>query len=335
MRDIIKGLLYGWILFILLFLSLVIYMTWMPSPGLEEDKEINSIEIVELRERLKVHVINLSKYKKGRNYIVDDNLTPARDYIAKQFSNIGLIANYHKYELYGDEYSNIIIDIPSNNKSSAILIVGAHYDSVENSPGANDNASGVAALIELGRYLSNVPLTNYKVRLVAFANEEPPYFQTEEMGSLVYAKSILGSEESVLGMISLETLGYYTNEKGSQKYPELFDLLYPDTGNFISFIGNFQSRELVASSISIFRKNSSVPSEGIASPAFVPGVGWSDHWSFWVSGQSAIMVTDTAPYRYKHYHESTDTADKLNYDQYAKVVFALFKVVEGLANDGV
>ena len=255
-------------------------MTWMPDPGPGANTGRSEIEVAELKERLKVHVTKLSKYDVGRNYGVDDYLTPARDYIANQFSSIGLTVEYQKYVLYRDEFSNIIVDIPSVNHSAVVLIVGAHYDSIENSPGANDNASGVAALIELARYLANNPPKNYKVRLIAFANEEPPYFQSEEMGSMVYAKSLFSTKEKVLGMISLETIGYYSNDKGSQKYPKLFELLYPDTGNFVSFIGNFQSRELVTASISLFRKNSSMPSEGVASPAFVPGVGWSDHWAF-------------------------------------------------------
>ena len=332
--NILKNVLYSVIFFILLILSLIIYMTWMPNPDYQGNSSESKLAISELSERLKNHVVNLSRNERGRNNIDEDTITPSRNYITKQFYNMGLIVNYNKYTSYGDEYSNIIVDIPSKNKSTEILIIGAHYDSVENSPGADDNASGVAALIELGRYLTAAPQTKYKIRLVAFANEEPPYFQTKEMGSLVYAKSIKSEKENILGMISLETLGYYTNEKGSQKYPPLINLLYPDTGNFVSFIGNIHSKELVTSAISKFRKKSNVPSEGIASPAFVPGIGWSDHWSFWMSDYKAIMITDTAPYRYKHYHKSTDTPDKLNYEQYAQVVFGIFKVVEDLANEG-
>ncbi len=334
MKYFVKSLIYSLIFLFLAVMALIIYMTWMPEPELELNEKKVESETADLRERLKVHVANLAKPGVGRNYINKDNLTPTRDYIVEQFSGIGLAARYHSYELYGDKFSNVIVDIPTSSKLQGVLIIGAHYDSVENSPGANDNASGVAALIEMGRYLYNRPPTNYRVRLIAFANEEPPYFQTEEMGSLVYAKSVSGTNEKILGMISLESIGYYTNEEGSQKYPKLFHLLYPDTGNFISFIGNFESRGLLTSSLSLFRKNSSIPSEGIASPAFVPGIGWSDHWSFWVSGHKAIMITDTAPYRYAHYHRSTDTPDKLNYEQYAKVVYGLFKMVEGLANEG-
>ena len=334
MREILKVMAYGLILFLLAVMVLIVYMTWMPSPDLEISEKKAKAEMVGLKERLRTHVVNLSRSSVGRNYINEDTLTPARDYIVRQFSDVGFVPSKHTYKLDGDEYSNIIVDIPSITGSSAVLIVGAHYDSVENSPGANDNASGVAALIEIGRYLSSNSPANNNIRLIAFANEEPPFFLTEEMGSLVYARSISNANENILGMISLETIGYYTEETDSQIYPGLFKHFYPSTGNFISFVGNFKSRKLLTSSVSLFRKNSSFPSEGIVSPAFVPGVGWSDHWSFWVTGHNAIMVTDTAPYRYEHYHQKTDTADKLNYEQYSKVVYGLYKVIEGLAKEG-
>lgn len=315
-------------------LILVAYMTWMPAPDFDKDRKSPDLEIIELKKNLKSHVASLSKYEAGRNFIDEDNLTPARDYIATQFTEIGLTVEYQNYVIYGDNFSNIIVDIASGSRSTPVLIIGAHYDTIEKSPGANDNASGVAALIELGRYLTRNPPENYQVRLIAFANEEPPYFQSEEMGSMVYAKSLSFRNENVLGMISLESIGYYSDERGSQKYPELFELLYSDTGNFVSFIGNLQSRELVTASISLFRKNSGVPSEGVASPAFIPGISWSDHWAFWKYGYKAIMVTDTALYRYEPYHKSTDTPDKLNYDIYAEVVYGLFQVVSGLAREG-
>jgi hypothetical protein len=326
----LKFIFYSFVLATLSLLALLSYMTWMPTPDFEGDEKEIEIESSELEVRLQEHVVRLSKSTVGRNIISADNLTPARNYIARQFTNMGFNPRYQSYEIEGDEYSNIIVDIPSSVEGAPVLIVGAHYDSVENSPGANDNASGVAALIEIGRYFSiHQPLHNH-LRLIAFANEEPPFFQTEEMGSLLYAKTLSSKDEMVLGMISLETIGFYTDEKGSQKYPRLFNLLYSDQGNFLSFVGNFQSRNLLTSSIALFRKQSNVPSEGVVSPAFVPGVGWSDHWSFWKTGQNAIMVTDTAPYRYRHYHKTTDTPDKLNYNQYAKVVFGLYKVIEGL-----
>ena len=324
------------ILLILLFGGIIVasfvgYMIWMPSADVEINENELEHEFTELENRLRAHVVRLSESSVGRNFIDEDYLTPAKNYISDQFRGFGYKPSFQSYNVYGDKYSNIVIDVAAKDIKAPVLIVGAHYDSVEGCPGANDNASGVAALIEIGRYFSKVSLSDYRLRLVAFANEEPYFFQTDEMGSLVYARSLPDTEE-IFGMISLETIGYYTNEKGSQRYPKLFDKMYPDTGNFISFIGNLQSRKLVSSSISLFRQHSAVPSEGVAAPAIVPGVAWSDHWSFWMQGHNAIMVTDTAPYRYEHYHKNTDTPDKLNYPQYAKVVYGLIKMVEGLVD---
>lgn len=330
MLATLKIILYSFVLVVIIIAALFSYMTWMPTPAFEGDEKEIEFESNKLEERLRVHVTRLSESGVGRNIISEDKLTPAKNYIANQFASIGFHPQYQSFNIDGDEYSNIIIDIPSSVKGAPVLIVGAHYDSVENSPGANDNASGVAALIEMGRYFSiNQPAHNH-LRLIAFANEEPPFFQTNEMGSMIYAKSLSARDETILGMISLETIGYYSDAKGSQKYPGLFDMFYSDQGNFLSFVGNFQSRNLLTSSIALFRRHSNMPSEGVVSPAFVPGVGWSDHWSFWKTGVNAIMVTDTAPYRYRHYHESSDTPDKLNYGHYAKVVFGLYKVIEGL-----
>ena len=309
-------------------------MMWMPDPVYSLGQNESRKEIELLGSELRKHVSVLSENSTGRNNINEDNITPAKDYITRKMESFGLAPTFQSYELYGDIYTNVIVDIAGISNSNEVLVIGAHYDSVEGSPGANDNASGVGALIEIARYISENP-TYHGVRFIAFANEEPPYFQTEEMGSLVYARSLPESSDKVIGMISIETIGYYTNVPNSQKYPKLIDLFYPSTGDYIAFIGNLGSRTLVSESIELFRKNSDVPSEGIASPAFVPGVSWSDHWSFWMGGYDAIMVTDTAPFRYEHYHKATDTPDKLNYEQYSKVVHGLMKTVEGLANNGV
>jgi hypothetical protein len=168
------------------------------------------------------------------------------------------------------------------------------------------------------------------LRFVLFANEEPPFFQTDSMGSVVYAKSCREKNENITAMLSLETIGYFTNEPKSQKYPFPFNLFYPSTGNFIGFVSNIKSRKLLREVISEFRKNSSFPSEGAAVPEIVPGIGWSDHWAFWQEGYPAIMVTDTAPFRYPYYHEAEDTTDKIDYESLTVVVSGLEKVIEHL-----
>ncbi len=165
-----------------------------------------------------------------------------------------------------------------------------------------------------------------------FVNEEPPYFQSAQMGSWVYAKACHDRDENVVAMISLETIGYYSDAPNSQHYPFPFGLLYPSTADFIAFVGNTASRALVRETVASFRRHAQFPSEGAAVPGWITGVGWSDHWAFWQEGYPALMVTDTAPFRYPHYHDSTDTPDKLDYERFARVVDGLAGVVGDLAD---
>lgn len=226
---------------------------------------------------------------------------------------------------------NLEVTIASKAASKGrrdIVVVGAHYDSVFGSPGANDNATGAAAILELSRMLRGMALPpQTELRLVLFANEEPPYFKTKQMGSLVHARAMNARKEHVVAMISLETLGFYSDEKGSQRFPAPLGDFYPDTGNFIGFVADIGSRELVQRVITIFRKHASFPSEGVAAPAEIPGIDWSDHWSYRQIGAQALMVTDTAPYRYPHYHTAQDTADKVDYARLARVVSGLEKTL--------
>ena len=208
----------------------------------------------------------------------------------------------------------------------------AHYDSAPGTPGANDNGSAVASLLTLARRFAGQPQPR-TLRFVFFVNEEPPFFQTAAMGSWVYAKECRRRHDRIVGMWSLETMGYYSDAKGSQHYPFPFSLFYPDTGNFIGFVANSQSGELLKRTIGGFRKHAQFPSEGVAAPDVVPGLGWSDHWSFWQEGYPAVMITDTALFRYPHYHEATDTPDRLDYDRLGRVVDGLTAVVRDLAAD--
>jgi len=206
------------------------------------------------------------------------------------------------------------------------VVVGAHYDTVPGSPGADDNASGVAVLIELARM-------GLPARFVAFANEEMPYFQTNEMGSLAWAARAQRSGEKITAMIALEMLGHYRNVAGTQTYPPPLGFFYPDRADFIAFVGDMGSRRLVHRALAAFRQHARFPSEGVAAPAGVPGVTWSDHWSFRRHGYPAIMVTDTAFYRYAHYHLPSDTPEKLDYMRMARVTLGLAAVIKELANE--
>ena len=188
----------------------------------------------------------------------------------------------------------------------------------------------MAALLALARRFAKCK-PDRTLRFVAFVNEEPPYFQTAKMGSGVYARRCGQRREKIVAMLSLETIGYYSDARGSQKYPPPLGLLYPSTGNFIAFVGNVKSRDLVRRMVGTFRQHEKFPSEGAALPAATPGVGFSDQWSFWQEGYPAAMVTDTAMFRYPYYHEAEDTIDKVDFDRTARVVRGLEKVIGVLA----
>jgi len=207
------------------------------------------------------------------------------------------------------------------------VIVGAHYDSREGTPGADDNASGAAAALALARAFVNVKPSR-TLRFVFFTNEE--YFREDLMGSLVYAKLCRALNENIVAMVSLETIGYFSDVANSQKYPFPINLFYPSTGDFVGFVGNVASRSLVRTAIGSFRTVATVPSQGVAAPEFIDGVGWSDQWSFWRLGYPGIMITDTAPFRNPNYHRPTDTPDTLDYGRLARVVAGLESVVADL-----
>ncbi len=212
------------------------------------------------------------------------------------------------------------------------MVVGAHYDTVPGCPGANDNGSGVVATLALADAMAGTKAAR-TLRFVLFVNEEPPHFQTDLMGSRVYARRCRERSENIAGMISLETIGYFRDEPKSQHFPVPgLGLFYPTQGNFIAFVGNFGSRGWVRATVGSFRRHAAFPCEGAALPGFVPGVGWSDHWAFYQEGYPALMVTDTAPFRYPHYHEPTDTPDRVDTERMARIVQAMERVVLDLAN---
>ncbi len=208
------------------------------------------------------------------------------------------------------------------------LVVGAHYDSAFTAPGANDNGSGTAALLELARLLADLRgRANVRIRLAFFANEEPPFFKTDRMGSLVYALALVEKGQKPDAMFSLETMGFYRDEHGSQHYPFPLAQLYPDTGNFVAFVGTVSARPLVRRAMGAFRAVARFPSVGGTAPAFVQGIDWSDHWAFGEIGVPALMITDTAPFRYPHYHTPEDTPDKIDYGRLARVTAGLARML--------
>jgi Zn-dependent M28 family amino/carboxypeptidase len=224
-----------------------------------------------------------------------------------------------------------VVEWPGTSSPNEIIVVGAHYDTAEGAPGADDNASGVAGLLEVTRHLAAAPAQARTIRAVFFAAEEPPFFGTERMGSAAYAREAAERGDRIEAMLSFETIGYYDTLPGSQRYPPPFSFFYPDRGDFVGFVSSVGSGRLVRRALASFRRAAAFPSEGAAAPAWVSGVGWSDHMAFWKHRYQAIMITDTAPFRNFYYHTPHDTADKLDFDRMARVVRGVIAVVEDLA----
>ncbi|MBI5752820.1 MAG: M28 family peptidase [Hydrogenophilales bacterium] len=276
------------------------------------------------------HVQMLAGEIGERNVYRPAALDAAARYIEAEFAGIGYSVKRQTYVAQGVESANLEIVLPGQRWPDESIVVGAHYDTVEGSPGADDNASAVAALIEIARLLhGHAP--GRTLKLVAFVNEEPPFFFFGEMGSRVYARAARSRQENIRLMISLEMLGYYRDEAGSQAYPPLFRYFHPDCGNFIAFVSNFRSRRVMRRAARAFRDHSDFPLESTAAFGWIPGVAWSDHLSFWREGYRAFMCTDTAFFRNPYYHSAQDTPEKLDYPRLAVLTDALAKMCGTLA----
>ena len=284
-----------------------------------------------LAQELHSHVQMLAEQIGERNVFHHDRLVMAADYIRATLAGAGYEVRLQPYEVAGKICENIEAEVRGGKRPDDIIVIGAHYDSVQGSPGANDNASGVAATLALARAFAEATPAR-TLRFVLFANEEPPLFQTEHMGSRVYAKRSRERGEKIVLMLSLETIGYYSDEPGSQHLLFPLNLIYPSTGNFIAFVSNVENGFLVRQLVGSFRQQAQFPSEGGALWDLIPGVGWSDHWAFWKEGYPAVMVTDTAPFRYPAYHSPADRPELVQYERMARVVSGLRAVIVEMAN---
>lgn len=271
--------------------------------------------------RLHQDIDRLALHIGERNLYNNTKLLEAATFVEQSFQEAGYKPWRQEYEARGMDFMNIEAEIVGKDFPQKIIIVGAHYDTARGSPGANDNASGVAALLALAREFAYKRISR-TLRFVAFTNEEHPFIRTMKMGSRVYARRCREKNEDIEGMFSLETIGYCSTEKGSQKL-SFFGLLYPKEGNFIALIANRFSKNLLKSVVHSFRRHATIDCAAITLPTNFPGAWSSDHWSFWKEHYPALMVTDTAPLRYPFYHKPEDTPDKLQYD-------FLYKVIEGL-----
>jgi Zn-dependent M28 family amino/carboxypeptidase len=287
----------------------------------------------ELADRLRGHVGALAGSIGERNVWRPQALHAAADYVRCAFAQAGCNVGSQRYEVEGVPCENLEVVLPGVSCPAEIILAGAHYDTVPGSPGADDNASGVAALIEIARAL--VPLALHRtVKLVAFVNEESPFFYTRRMGSSVYARAARRRGDDIRVMLSLEMLGCYSDAPQSQAYPPLLRWFYPDRGNFLALVSNLRSRRALQEVVHAFRSCSDFPVQHLASPAFVPGVAWSDQVSFWHAGYRAVMATDTAFYRYAHYHAASDTPEKIAYAPMARVVDGLAGAIATLSRAG-
>lgn len=315
--------------FVLVVAGFVLYMTAMPGSSFSGALSPLSAEESQIKANLNQHVTYIAGTIGERNLIAFGPLQKTAQYIEDGLSKLGYEVKSQEYVVQMRKVRNLMVEVPGGARASEIVVIGAHYDTVYDCPGADDNTSGMAALLELARLLKGSHPAR-TVRFVAFVNEEPPWFQTDNMGSWVYAREAHRKKENIVAAVSLETVGMYSDVEGSQQYPEGFKSLYPSKGNFIAFIGDLGSHALVRDAVRSFRANSQIPSEGSAVPAWIAGVGWSDHWSFWQEGYPGIMVTDTAPFRNPNYHRPTDKPETLDYERMARVVHGLVGVVTDL-----
>jgi hypothetical protein len=320
---------------VLLLVAVGLFIAWeqmIHMPGESYQGELSPLEApqVQLRGSLETDVTHLATTIGERNLAHYPELLQAADYVEQRFQEFGFDVHRQTFQVNGMDCHNLEVEIAGAEKPKEIVVVGAHYDTAPGTPGANDNASGVAALLAIaGRLRRAAP--SRTLRFVAFTNEEPPYFQTPDMGSWVYARRCSQLSENLVAVISLETIGYYRDEPGSQVYPPPFSAFYPSEGDFIAVVGNVGSRPLVREVVDSFRRHAKFPSEGGAVPGEIIGIGWSDHWSFWQEGYQGVMITDTAPFRYPYYHHPQDLPDKLDFDRMTRVVDGLVPVVAELA----
>jgi Peptidase family M28 len=304
---------------IALFLFLISAF-WITQPLFSTSQSSSNISVNPYKLQTHVEKISNEFYPRNCNSIV--NLNKTADYIKTEFEKSGGKVSVQTFQAKGNDYQNIIVIF--GDEASERIVIGGHYDSAFETHGADDNASGVAGLIELA-YLLGQNKPTKQVELVAYTLEEPPFFATEQMGSYIHAKSLKDNDVKVSLMISLEMIGYFSDEPNSQKFPLSFlSLFYPNRGNFAVIVGNFTN---ISTTRNLkFEMNGDVPVYSANVPTFVNGVDFSDHRNYWNFGYDAVMITDTAFYRNFAYHAKDDTAEKLDYAKMAKIVEALINL---------
>jgi hypothetical protein len=274
---------------------------------------------------IKTHLIAITKTGQFRTFRNIEQLNRTANYIKTVFAQYTNDVSFQEYTVDGKIYKNVICSFgPENSKR---IIIGAHYDVCDNQEGADDNASGVVGLLELARLLKGQKLKN-RIDLVAFSLEEPPYFRTENMGSYIHAKSLIDNKTEVLGMISLEMIAYFRDEKKSQSYPiNILSLFYGSRGNYITLVKKFKAGSFTRKFCRKFKSLHLVKTKKFSAPPVLPGIDFSDHLNYWNFGFSALMITDTSFFRNKNYHQETDTMETLDLNRMGKVIDAVFKTL--------
>ncbi|MBL8566333.1 MAG: M28 family peptidase [Hyphomicrobiaceae bacterium] len=284
-----------------------------------------------LADRLRAHVTAIAS--EPHNLAHPEAMDRAADYIVRMLREMGHAPEVQSFDVEGATARNVFVTIDASRGRPVrrSLVVGAHYDSFGEAPGANDNGTGAAAVIELARRLARLETADARLILVLFANEEPPYFRTPHMGSVHFARLLSERKEPVRAMLSLETIGFFSDDPGSQQYPKPLASIFPSTANFVAFVAMPGSRDLLHRALASFRETTAFPTIGGVAPDLIPGIGWSDHWAFAREGFEALMVTDTALFRYPHYHRPTDTPDKVDYAKLSRITLGIEHVVRALA----
>jgi Zn-dependent M28 family amino/carboxypeptidase len=282
--------------------------------------------------KLHRHVKQLTVEIGSRSIYEAAKLEAAKKYIVYCLKAFGYVPTLQTYTYNKKQYSNVIASIKGAKLPDESVVIGAHYDTVYGTPGADDNASAVAVLLEIARALKDFS-PDRTLKLIFFVVEEPPIFKSEQMGSYIYAREAKARNENITSMICLEMLGYYTNEKDGQTYPfPIMSRVYPSTPNFIAIVGNLNSTSLVGKVRNSLGVGSRIPVETLSALSLVPGVDFSDHQSFWKMGYAAVMITDTAYYRNPNYHSDTDTIDTLDFDKMSDLLKGLIQAAKDLTD---
>lgn len=309
-------------------LLLVVAWFWLTQPLLSRAQP-SAVRTVDSA-RLEAHVRKLAVDLSPRDITHLENLDRAAAYIAGELTQAGGSVTEQGYRVENRSFRNVIARFGPDTPER--IVVGAHYDACGPLPGADDNASGVAGLIELARLLGAQP-PSLRIDLVAFSTEEPPYYGTTGMGSSVHAQSLRKENVSVRAMLSLEMIGYFSDARGSQQFPGgLLSLFYPSTGNFIGVVGRVSDGLLARRVKSAMSGAAPLPVYSISAPSVIPGIDFSDQLNYWHAGYNGVMITDTAFYRNLNYHTAQDTPEKLDYKRMAMVVEGVYAAVIELSH---